>query len=75
MIYYSVPLLSAVQSVYLSLPTFIYKQNQHSCVMKRKNVSIRDEQAQYLEGQDINLSALVRRRIDEVMEEGVIELK
>lgn len=43
--------------------------------MKRKNVSIRDEQAQYLQEQDINLSALVRRRIDEVMEEGVIKLE
>lgn len=43
--------------------------------MKRKNVSIREDQAQYVKEQDISLSALVRRRIDEVMEEGVIELK
>lgn len=43
--------------------------------MERKNVSIREDQAQYVKEQDISLSALVRRRIDEVMEEGVIELK
>jgi len=43
--------------------------------MKRKNVSIREEQAEFIENHDISLSALVRRRIDEVMEEGVIKLE
>jgi len=42
--------------------------------MHRKNVSIRKEQAEFIEEHDINLSSLVRRRIDEVMEEGVIKL-
>jgi len=43
--------------------------------MKRKNVSIKKEQAEFIERHDISLSALVRRRIDEVMEDGVIELE
>jgi len=44
------------------------------CSMERKSISIREEQSEFLEEHDVNLSGVVRRRIDEIMESGVIEL-
>jgi post-segregation antitoxin (ccd killing protein) len=42
--------------------------------MKRTTVSVRKERLEYAKEHDLNVSAIVRRRLDEIMEEDTIEL-
>lgn len=41
----------------------------HTCVAKRKNITVRDDQEEWIQENHLNLSRFVQDKLDELIEE------